>query len=189
MPLRAIRRIVVDEEDAIDATYITVRRTTDADVRRLPAVERSAARSFANIPELSWIVGDDVLDEARHRRFAAAGWSWVADIAGAPVGFICAKLVEHEVHVWEVAVSEPYQQQGIGSRLMARIEAQARDAGACALTLTTFRDVPWNGPFYASLGYEVIDPEACNSRLRRILELEVQAGQPADRRCAMRLRL
>jgi len=180
---------VVDEEDAIDATRITIRRTTDADVRQLPAVERSAARSFANIPELSWIVGDDVLDEARHRRFAAAGWSWVADIAGAPVGFICAELVEHEVHVWEVAVGEPYQQQGIGSRLMARIEAQARDAGACALTLTTFRDVPWNGPFYASLGYEVIDPEACSSRLRRILELEVQAGQPADRRCAMRLRL
>ncbi len=180
---------MVDEEYVIDATGITIRRTTAADVRHLPAVERSAARSFATIPELSWIVGDDVLDEAQHRRFAAAGWSWVADIAGAPVGFICAEFVEHEVHVWEVAVGEPYQQQGIGSRLMARIEAQARGAGACALTLTTFSDVPWNGPFYVSLGYEVIDPEACSSRLRRILELEVQAGQPADRRCAMRLRL
>ena len=180
---------MVDEEDVIDATRITIRRTTDGDVRQLPAVERSAARSFATIPELSWIVDDDVLDEARPHRFAAAGWSWVADRAGAPVGFICAELVEGEVHVWELAVGEPYQQQGIGSQLMARIEAQARDAGACALTLTTFSDVPWNGPFYASLGYEVIDPEACSARLRRILELEVQSGQPAGRRCAMRLRL
>ena len=92
---------MVDEENAIDATRITIRRTTDVDVRQLPAVERSAARSFATIPELSWIVGDDVLDEAQHRRFAAAGWSWVADIAGAPVGFICAELVEREVHVSE----------------------------------------------------------------------------------------
>ncbi len=180
---------MADEEIAIDASRITIRRTTDADVPQLPAVERSAARSFATIPELAWIVDDDVLDEAQHRRFAAAGWSWVADIAGAPVGFVCAELVEHEVHVWEVAVSEPHQQQGIGSQLMARIEAAARDAGARAVTLTTFSDVAWNGPFYASLGYEVVDPEACSSRLRRILELEVQAGMPADRRCAMRLRL
>ena len=179
--------MVLDEEDAIDVTRITIRRTTETDLRQLPNVERSAARSFATIPELSWIVDDDVLDEAQHRRFARAGWSWVADIAGAPVGFICAEFVEHEVHVWEVAVGEPYQQQGIGSRLMARIAAQARDAGACALTLTTFRDVPWNGPFYASLGYEVIDPETYSARLRRVLELEVQAGIPADRRCAMRL--
>ncbi|MEX1344350.1 MAG: GNAT family N-acetyltransferase [Candidatus Limnocylindrales bacterium] len=174
-------------EDVIDATRVTIRRTRDTDVRQLPAVERSAARSFATVPGLEWIVDDDVLDEARHRRFAAAGWSWVADIAGAPVGFVCGELIEREVHVWEVAVGEAYQQQGIGSRLMARIEAQAREAGARALTLTTFSDVPWNGPFYASLGYEVIDPEACGPRLRRILELEAQAGIPADHRCAMRL--
>jgi hypothetical protein len=25
------------------------------------------------------------------------------------------------------------------------------------MTLTTFRDVPWNGPYYAALGFEVID--------------------------------
>ena len=168
---------------------VTIRRTTDADVPSLPAVERSAARSFATIPELAWIVDDDVLDETQHRHFAATGWSWVAVIAGEPVGFLCAELVGQEVHVWEVAVSEAYQQQGIGSRLMARIEAAARDAGAQAVTLTTFSDVAWNGPFYASLGYEVIDPAAYGARLRRILELEAQAGIPIDRRCAMRLRL
>jgi N-acetylglutamate synthase-like GNAT family acetyltransferase len=105
---------------------------------------------------------------------------WTADIAGGPVGFIC---------VWELAVGEPYQHQDIGWRLMARIESQARDAGAGELSLTTFADVPWNGPFYASRGFEVIDPEACSPRLQRILELEVRSGMPGDRRCAMRLRL
>ena len=179
----------MDEERLIDPTRISIRRTTDIDVPQLPAVERSAARSFATIPELSWIVDDEVLDEARHRHFVESGWSWVADMAGAPVGFICAEPVEHEVHVWELAVDEPHQQQGIGTRLMTRVETAARDAGARALTLTTFRDVAWNGPFYASLGFEVIDPEACSPRLSRLLELEVEAGQPADRRCAMRLRL
>ena len=171
------------------AASVVIRRTTDADAPLLPAVERSAAQSFATIPELAWIVDDDVLDEAQHRHFASTGWSWVADVAGEPVGFLCAEHVEDEVHVWEVAVDEAHQQQGIGSRLLARVEAAARDVGASAVTLTTFSDVAWNGPFYASRGYEVIDQGALGPRLRRILELEVQAGIPGDRRCAMRLRL
>jgi hypothetical protein len=25
------------------------------------------------------------------------------------------------------------------------------------VTLTTFRDVPWNGPFYAGLGFRAVD--------------------------------
>ena len=25
------------------------------------------------------------------------------------------------------------------------------------MTLTTFRDVPWNGPFYAGLGFRAVD--------------------------------
>jgi hypothetical protein len=29
----------------------------------------------------------------------------------------------------------------------------ARYRGLPAVTLTTFRDVPWNGPFYAKLGF------------------------------------
>ena len=144
---------------------------------------------MADRPLSAWIVDDDVLDEAQHRHFAAVGWSWVAEVAGTPVGFICAEHVGDEVHVWEIAVDEAHQQQGLGTRLMGRVETAARDAGASAVTLTTFSDVAWNGPFYASLGYEVIDPEAYGVRLRRILELEVRAGIPGDRRCAMRLRL
>ena len=33
----------------------------------------------------------------------------------------------------------------------------ARDTGLAAVTLTTFRDVPWNAPFYRRAGFTVVD--------------------------------
>jgi len=166
----------------------SIRHTTEADIPSLPAVERSAARAFGVIPELAWIVDDVVLDEQQHREYMTAGWSWVALANDEPVGFLCAEPIGDEVHVWEVAVSADHQGQGIGTELMAVVERHARDGGAEALTLTTFSDVPWNGPFYAKLGFDVVEPDT-DPRLRRVLEQEVAAGQQLERRCAMRRRL
>jgi N-acetylglutamate synthase-like GNAT family acetyltransferase len=44
----------------------------------------------------------------------------------------------------------------IGRQLIACVADHARTLGLTSLTLTTFRDVPWNAPFYARLGFEYI---------------------------------
>jgi hypothetical protein len=54
------------------------------------------------------------------------------------------------------------------------------------VTLTTFRDIPWNGPFYQSMGFEPIASEKLDTRLSAVLADEVRKGLPAARRCAMR---
>ena len=58
-----------------------------------------------------------------------------------------------------------------------------------ALTLTTFRDVAWNAPFYQRLGFAVLPREAISPYLAGHLRDEIERGLPADRRCAMRLGL
>ncbi len=58
-----------------------------------------------------------------------------------------------------------------------------------ALTLTTFRDVPWNAPLYQRLGFELLTGPEIGERLARILVGEAERGLPGDRRCAMRLLL
>jgi hypothetical protein len=63
----------------------------------------------------------------------------------------------------------------------------ARAQALRSITLTTFREVPWNGPFYRSLGFQVLSPEELEPRLRDILDDETQRGFPAEERCAMRL--
>ncbi len=44
------------------------------------------------------------------------------------------------------------------------------------MTLTTYRDVPWNAPYYARLGFEVVADEDLGPGLRAVRELEVERG-------------
>ncbi|MNE62858.1 N-acetylglutamate synthase [compost metagenome] len=125
------------------------------------------------------------MDCAEHRAFVEAGGSWVAeDPAGRIVGFACARLVGQALHLHEISVRQEAQGQGVGRRLLQQVENAARCAGVRELTLTTFVDVPWNAPFYARFGFEVIDEGLLGERLRGILASEHVHGLQG--RCAMR---
>ncbi|HEV7704019.1 MAG TPA: hypothetical protein VGO46_06980, partial [Gemmatimonadaceae bacterium] len=55
-----------------------------------------------------------------------------------------------------------------------------------AVTLTTFRDVPFNRPFYARLGFEVIPSEKLGAALVAALGEEARRGMDPTTRVAMR---
>ena len=51
--------------------------------------------------------------------------------------------------------------------------------------LTTYRDLPWNAPFYARLGFvELAEPQE-HARLNAELESEERAGMRREQRVAM----
>ena len=76
-----------------------------------------------------------------------------------PVGFIELAEVDGEAYVHEVAVLPGHMRRGYGTQLMAAAAAWARERGYPAVTLTTYRDIAWNGPFYQRLGYrELAEP-------------------------------
>ncbi len=70
-----------------------------------------------------------------------------------------------------------------------RQERAQRDRGLAALTPTTFRDVPWSGPFYRRLSFEEVVPHELSPDLAGVLAQEVARGLAGDRRYAMRLNL
>lgn len=169
---------------------VQLRRTLDADLARLPDIERAAGRLFLTIDHLAWLVDDaDVWDEDEHRDFAARGTSWVADAEGRAVGFVIGERFGDELHVWELSVAPEWQGRGLGRGLMRTLAKDAARAGMAAVTLTTFIDVPWNRPFYESLGFRQLDDDALTARLRDVLGEEADAGLPMAERCAMRLEL
>jgi GNAT superfamily N-acetyltransferase len=75
--------------------------------------------------------------------------------------------------------------QGIGSALVERACEWARAHDYPAITLTTYADVPWNGPYYAKRGFmEVADP---SPGLRAVRDQERGVGLDAvGRRIVMR---
>ena len=58
--------------------------------------------------------------------------------------------------------------------------------GLAAVTLTTFRDVSWNAPFYARLGFRIVEPGSLSPGLVAVVQLEERRGLPAGLRVAMR---
>ncbi|QDH36002.1 GNAT family N-acetyltransferase [Porphyrobacter sp. YT40] len=148
----------------------------------MPAIERAAAVAFA---------GEPTIDPARTRaeadyaRLIRRGHSLVAHVGEAMAGFLVAQPFSRELHIWEMGVAPAYQRRGIGAGLVRAAMIDARNTGFKALTLTTFRDLAWNGPFYARLGFEEVTALDAHPRLAGELANEVDDGLPADRRCAM----
>jgi GNAT superfamily N-acetyltransferase len=78
-------------------------------------------------------------------------------VTGTPaVGFACVEVVDGVAHLWQLSVHPSAGRQGRGRALVDAVCDWARANGYRAVTLTTFRDVPWNAPFYARLGFRAI---------------------------------
>lgn len=79
-------------------------------------------------------------------------------VAGRPcVGFAHVLEEGRTAHLQQVAVDPTHGRRGIGTALVEACCEQARQRGYDELTLTTFLDVSWNGPWYARLGFEIIE--------------------------------
>lgn len=111
----------------------------------LRSIEEAADRLFADIG----IGPFDQSEEENHLAKAA-----VVLVSGDPaVGFACVEVVDGAAHIWQLSVHPQAARQGRGRALVQAVCDWAADRGLTAVTLTTFRDVPWNGPFYARLGF------------------------------------
>lgn len=72
------------------------------------------------------------------------------------MGFACVDVLDGAAHLWQLSVHPSAARRGIGTALVEGVCDWARSHGYPAVTLTTFRDVPWNAPFYSRLGFDVL---------------------------------
>jgi GNAT superfamily N-acetyltransferase len=162
-----------------------IRLARAEDLAALADVERSAAVTYFAALGGSHRMADamppDIL-EACH----AAGLLWVAaDRHDAPVGFLAAQAVDGTLFVKEMSVAREHQRAGLGRRLMQAAEDHARQVAFPALTLTTDRHIPFNGPFYGRLGFVEIPLGQAPPGLRRIVVEEIAGGFDPARRIVM----
>lgn len=155
------------------------------DLTRLPAIELAAARLLAgHAPDsvLNETTAWDVLQKAQR-----LGHLWVALLDDVAVGFAHVELVEREAaHLEEIDVDPAHGRQGLGTRLVLHVCEWAAGNGYTSVTLATFRDVPWNMPFYARLGFDIVPRSHLSPALRAIVEDEARRGLDPARRVIMR---
>ncbi|MDQ2585566.1 GNAT family N-acetyltransferase [Saccharothrix yanglingensis] len=143
----------------------------------LPEVERASGEPFRDhgMPE---VADDDPmpLSTLEHLRV------WVA-VDPHPVAWVAVAEVEGAAHVEQVSVYPGHARRGIGAALLDEVGRWAAERGLTALTLTTFRDIPWNAPYYRRLGFrEVTDP---SPGLRAVVAAEAARGLDPDTRVCL----
>jgi GNAT superfamily N-acetyltransferase len=169
---------------------LRIRTALLPDATAFPAVERSAGELFRSVPGLAWVADDVDTPAHAYESHIRAASTWVSVNGSAEiVGFVSCEPFGPEFHIWQLNVCADHQGSGLGKRLLRTACEQARARGFSAATLTTFRQLPWNEPFYQRLGFQTLSEPTVGSRLAAILDAEALRGLPRDRRCAMRLSL
>ena len=128
-----------------------VRLAEAEDLRHLAPIEDSTDPLFRDY------FGEEIhpilLSPAEDGRHRAAMPGFILVAGRPPVGFAHVLLLDGHAHLEEIAVHLGHQRQGIGAELVRAAMSEARAQGFDRLSLCTYRDVPWNGPFYRSLGF------------------------------------
>ncbi len=75
-----------------------------------------------------------------------------------PQGFARIDDLAGGAHLEQLSVHPDHARRGLGRALLKAAVAWAAAQDYEELTLATYRDVPWNGPFYASEGFVELGP-------------------------------
>ena len=153
----------------------------------LNAIELAAAKIFPDdyLPEhiLLEKLPMEVLLAAQ-----AQGMLWVAvDAGGSPVGYVLVQAVDGLALLAQVDVHPDHGRQGLGTALIRHAMQAMHERGFAECYLTTFSDIAWNAPFYAKLGFGVVDEAAMPQAIAAILREEQERG--LRNRVAMRLKI
>jgi ribosomal protein S18 acetylase RimI-like enzyme len=166
---------------------VVVRPATVDDVSAMQSVQIEAAERFREVddPRIARCADDPPYTTEGLTRATSERRAWVAvDALGAVVGFAVAWVFAGEGHLDELAVLPAHGRRGLGRTLVDEVVAWTAAQGLPSVTLTTFRDVPWNRPYYEKLGFEAVT--TLTPELRRLVDAQATWGLDPSLRVVMR---
>ncbi|HRK71075.1 MAG TPA: GNAT family N-acetyltransferase [Micropepsaceae bacterium] len=148
-------------------------------------LERAASVRFRDIgmPELA--EGDHAPPDAEVETMIASGHVLIAEMADAPVGFAAMGVADDVAHLIEIDVVPEAGGKGIGRALVEEVCRLAHSRGFSRITLSTFRDVAWNAPFYARCGFGEWPRENWGPEHQRMWKRQEKSGLDMSRRLFM----
>jgi GNAT superfamily N-acetyltransferase len=148
----------------------------------LAQIEKSAAVLFLDTP-YAFLANDEPLSLDFVQQRFQAGQVWVAvEKQDVVVGFAITQEVDDTIYLQEMDVDPAHGRRGLGAALVETVCTWAKLQRYKAISLSTFRDLPWNAPFYAKLGFRILDESELSIGFQQIRQQEQADGLPiADR--------
>lgn len=163
-----------------------IRLARSGDLLLIQDVERAAGKMFTET-EFSFVADDEPMAIESLRSYQSNGHIWVAvDEEDKPIGFAVIEIVDGLIHLHEISVHPAQGRKGIGKKLIHKVCEWAKQKGKPAVTLSTFRDVIWNAPYYSRLGFRILEDAELTEGLRVLRKQEAQHRLPNEKRVCMR---
>ena len=154
------------------------------DICLIPAIELAAVKLLENYAPDSVQVEISREEDLKHAQ--ADGRLWVALEGDVPVGFAHVIILESGLaHLEELDVHPDHGRRGLGSKLLDEVREWVKGRAYQALTLTTFREPPFNMPFYRRRDFNELPREALTADLRNIVDHETRRGLDPEKRVVM----
>jgi ribosomal protein S18 acetylase RimI-like enzyme len=163
----------------------SLRPRREADGAALLGIENRAAEMFRAYG-YGAVADNPFPDVASMQPLFSLGETWLATTdADQPVAFIVIAPLGRYLHIHELSVDPGHGRKRLGSALVRLVIAAAERQMRSGVSLTTFRDVPFNAPFYEKLGFSAIADAAADPHLAARLETECPEGVPLSSRVLM----
>ena len=112
----------------------------------------------------TWGEFDEAAQRARFDRVTRVGDHKIVEVAGTPIGCICALDKEHELHIVRIFLLPEHQNRGIGTRIIEDLLASAKVKGVPA-RLRVLKANP-ACRLYERLGFRIIDETETDYEMR-----------------------
>lgn len=165
-------------------TRYRVEKGKPGDAEGLRAIERASGVHFRRIG-MNDVADHDGTEAEFLDECAQEGRLYVAlTELGERVGFLIWSPKDGCAYIEEVSVRPDHAGHKLAARLLDRLADDVRGRYP-ALTLATFRDVPWNAPYYASLGFAEIPREKLGPDHDETWREQIEYGLDMSRRLFM----
>jgi GNAT superfamily N-acetyltransferase len=163
---------------------VRIRPATPADFEAIADIEVRAGALFVEVgmPEIAAHPPGTAEEMAAAEALLVA----VPDDGGPPIGYAWIELLEGAPYLEQLSVVPEAGRHGVGTALLDAVVDWARTRGDRVVTLTTFRDVPFNGPLYAKRGFAHVPEAAWTDAERGVIDAQAAMGMDRAARTVMR---
>ena len=161
-----------------------IRLAEPNDIPRITEIEISASQKFLTL-ENAPLCANCTVPTEQLETACSQNLLWVIEDEAEPAGFLCAFEIDCCLHIEELSVSMDHQGKGLGKELLNHVMNFARVRRYSAITLTTDKDIPWNGPFYQRMGFRILAEQEKLPKVYAVLEEDHSKYHDPETRVAM----
>ncbi|MCX4177738.1 MULTISPECIES: GNAT family N-acetyltransferase [Paraburkholderia] len=168
------------------ASNLTFRLAAPHDAHAIRTIEFEAGQRFVSVGMTGIADAPPMELELVHRKIDAQQIVVAVDTDETCVGFVMFEPQPARFYVQELDVLSSHAGQRIGAGLIEQVAQLARAQQITQLILSTFREVPWNAPYYRRLGFRDIEEADLDAALIARRDAHIARGLDESKRVFMR---